>query len=75
MIFGGAERITRSKPEEAGSSNPDPTMKSPSVSPKSSRKGENMPPSGGEDIAPAEGTRSPEATQKQIKRDDRASGD
>lgn len=58
--------IARAKENETGSANPDPTMAHPPGSP----KGENMPPRGGEDIAPADATRSPKATQKQIERDD-----
>ena len=58
-------RATYAKPDEAGSANPDPTMQKPQGSP----KGENMPPAGGEEIAPADRTRSPKETQEQMKRD------
>ena len=54
------------KPEETGSKNPDPTMQKPKGSP----KGENMPPSGGEDISPAGNDRSPKTSQEQVKKDD-----
>ncbi len=56
-----------SKPDDAGSGNPDPTMKNPGGTTNKSPKGENMPPLGGEDIAPAGGSRSPGETQKQVK--------
>ena len=58
---------TFSKPHDAGSGNPDPTMKKPGGSTGKSPKGENVPPLGGEDIAPADHHRSPAETQKQIK--------
>ena len=67
MMNRAAPTPLRSKPDDGGSANPDPTMQHPPGSP----KGENMPPRGGESIAPAEGARSPEATQKQVKRDER----
>ena len=63
--------VTRAKPEEAGSGNPDPTMKSVGKTDPAVIKGENMPPRGGEDIAPAEG-RSPEATREHVERSDDA---
>ncbi len=59
-------RIVRAKPEEAGSNNPDPTMKPVGKSDPATIKGENMPPRGGEDIAPADG-RSPEATRDHVR--------
>ena len=60
---------TFDKPDDAGSGNPDPTMKKPGGSTGKSPKGENMPPLGGEDIAPAGHSRSPGETQKQVKED------
>ncbi len=60
--------IAYAKPDDAGSKTADPTMQKPAGSP----KGENMPPRGGEDIAPDDDARSPAATQKQIKDDDEA---
>ena len=53
------------KPDDTGSKNPDPTMQKPAGSP----KGENMPPSGGEDISPAGEGRSPKASQEQVAKD------
>ena len=55
--------IAHAKPDDAGSGNPDPTMRKPEGSP----KGENMPPRGGEDISPAGEGRSPAESQKQVK--------
>ncbi len=50
------------KPDDAGG-NPDPTMK-----PRGGHAGESVkPPVGGEDIAPADGHRSPAASQKEVK--------
>ena len=68
--------LVRAKPEEAGSGNPDPTMKSVGKVDPATIKGENMPPCGGEDIAPA-GGRSPKttretATQDHVEGDDKA---
>lgn len=54
--------LPRAKPEEEGSGNPDPTMKPAGKADPATIKGENMPPRGGEDIAPADG-RSPKTTQ------------
>ncbi len=62
-----ADLIARAKPDEAGSGNPDPTMQHAPGSPKGTLQGENMPPAGGEDIAPAGNARSPKASQEQIK--------
>ena len=62
--FGGA---AFSKPDDGGSGNPDPTMKKPGGATGASPKGENMPPLGGEDIAPADRSRSPGETQKRVK--------
>ena len=59
-----ASTIARAKPEEAGSGNPDPTMKSVGKSDPATIKGENMPPRGGEDIAPPDG-RSPRIAREQ----------
>ena len=66
-----SENTCRAKPEEAGSGNPDPTMRHPAGSPKGSIKGENMPPLGGEDIAPADSDRSPKLSQEQAKEADK----
>ena len=68
MANGVSGRVL-AKSDEGGSGNPDPTMKKPGGSTGKSPKGENVPPLGGEDIAPAGHHRSPGETQKQVKED------
>ena len=62
--------LTRAKPDDAGSGNPDPTMKPVGKADPATIRGENMPPFGGEDISPADGGRSPKATREEATREE-----